>query len=174
MRGSHPLPDQLPGEHTGPHHTLCSIPSTNRLQCCHSYTHSLIVDRSTVVGHVPTVHMCSFMCLLSNIKKGDNIWRDKYVFSISCWGVRNTHCWWICWFSPTCSLGVCVVNTCLVTLFILKWINIQTLTNFVLKQIHKKYPTDLGDFRFLLSINIRKEINLSFTFWLSVEPQQLL
>ena len=31
MRGSHPLPDQLPGEHTGLHHTLCSIPSNNRL-----------------------------------------------------------------------------------------------------------------------------------------------
>ena len=63
MRGSHPLPDQLPGEHTGPHHTLCSIPSNNCLQCCHTYTHSLMVDRrSTVVGHVPMVHMCSFMC----------------------------------------------------------------------------------------------------------------
>ena len=62
MRGSHPLPDQLPGEHTGPHHTLCSIPSNNHLQCCHTYTHSLMVDRSTVVGHIPMVHMCSFMC----------------------------------------------------------------------------------------------------------------
>ena len=47
MRGSHPLPDQLPGEHTGPHHTLCSIPSNNHLQCCHTYTHSLMVDKSS-------------------------------------------------------------------------------------------------------------------------------
>ena len=62
MRGSHPLPDQLPGEHTGLHHILCSIPSNNHLQSCHTYTHSLMVDRSTVVGHVPMVHMCSFMC----------------------------------------------------------------------------------------------------------------
>ena len=34
------------------------------LQCCHSHTHShmVIVDRSMVVGHVPMVHTCSFMC----------------------------------------------------------------------------------------------------------------
>ena len=62
MRGSHPLPDQLPGHHTGLHRILCSIPSNNHPQCCHTYTYSLIVDRSTVVGHVLTVHMCSFMC----------------------------------------------------------------------------------------------------------------
>ena len=53
----------LPGEHTGPHHILCSIPSNNQPHCSpHTYTHSLMVDRSTVVGHVPMVHMCSFMC----------------------------------------------------------------------------------------------------------------
>ena len=65
MRGSHPLPDQLPGEHTG------RMPQVvrrsylyNHLDCCHSHTYSHMVtaDRSTVVGHVPTVHMCSFMC----------------------------------------------------------------------------------------------------------------
>ena len=39
MRGSHPLPDQLPGEHTGPHHILCSTPSINHPHCCHTHTH---------------------------------------------------------------------------------------------------------------------------------------
>ena len=36
----------------------------NCLQCCHSHIHShmVIVDRSMVVGHVQTVHICSFMC----------------------------------------------------------------------------------------------------------------
>ena len=29
----------------------------NCLQCCHTYTHSFMVDRNTVVGHVPTVHV---------------------------------------------------------------------------------------------------------------------
>ena len=61
MRGSHPSPDQLPGEHIGLHHILCSIPGNNHLQCCHTYTNSLVVDRSTVVGHVLMVHMCCFM-----------------------------------------------------------------------------------------------------------------
>ena len=63
MRGSHPLPDQLPGEHTG--HMPQAVRRSylyNRLDCCHSHTHSHMVtaDRSTVVGHVPTVHTCSF------------------------------------------------------------------------------------------------------------------
>ena len=62
MRGSPPLPDQLPGEHTGLHHILCSMPSNNCLQCSHTYTHLFMIDRSMVVGHVPTVHTCSFMC----------------------------------------------------------------------------------------------------------------
>ena len=65
MRGSHPLPDQLPGEHTG-HMPQAAHRSSwyNRLHCCHSHTHSHVVtaDRSMVVGHVPTVHTCSFMC----------------------------------------------------------------------------------------------------------------
>ena len=44
--------------------TFCAvIPSNNHPHCCHTHTpHSLMVDRSTVVGHVPMVHMCSFMC----------------------------------------------------------------------------------------------------------------
>ena len=59
--GSHPLPDQLPGEHTGPpshvrQYLFCSalVGSTR--------THSLTVDRSTVVGHILMDHTCSFMC----------------------------------------------------------------------------------------------------------------
>ena len=61
LRGSHPLPDQLPGEHTGP-------PSHARQCLFHSalvgstQVQSLAVDRSTVVGHIPTDHTCSFMC----------------------------------------------------------------------------------------------------------------
>ena len=61
LRGSHPLPDQLPGEHTGP-------PSHARQCLFHlalvgsTHAHSLTVGRSTVVGHIPTYHTCSFMC----------------------------------------------------------------------------------------------------------------
>ena len=33
----------------------------NHLECCHTCTHSFMVDRSTVAGHVAMVHMCSFM-----------------------------------------------------------------------------------------------------------------
>ena len=64
MRGSLPLPDQLPGEHTGPQATSGTDPLYNCLQCCHSHTHShmITVDRSMVVGHVLMVHTCSFMC----------------------------------------------------------------------------------------------------------------
>ena len=65
MRGSHPLPDQLPGEHTGHMpQAVCWSYLYNRLDCCHSHTHSQMVtaDRSTVVEYVPMVHMCSFMC----------------------------------------------------------------------------------------------------------------
>ena len=63
LRGSHPLPDQLPGEHTG---LLSQVeqclflsfgPSVQYL-----HIHSLIVDRSIVVGHVRMDHTCSFMC----------------------------------------------------------------------------------------------------------------
>ena len=61
MRGSHPLPDQLSGEHAGLHPILCSTPSNNQLQYCHTYTHSLL-DRSIVAGDVLMVHMCSFIC----------------------------------------------------------------------------------------------------------------
>ena len=65
MRGSHLLPDQLPGEHTGYMPQAARRSSWyNRLHCCHSHTHSHMVtaDRSMVVGYVPTVHTCSFMC----------------------------------------------------------------------------------------------------------------
>ena len=63
LRGSHSLPDQLPEEHTGPHlmqgsTSLLFDPSPQHFL----HIHSLIVDRSMVVGHVPTDHMCSFMC----------------------------------------------------------------------------------------------------------------
>ena len=42
IRGSHPLPGQLYGEHTGPHHILCSIPSVTAAfsAATHTYTHS--------------------------------------------------------------------------------------------------------------------------------------
>ena len=33
MRRSHPLPDQLPGEHTGPQASCGADPLYNRLQC---------------------------------------------------------------------------------------------------------------------------------------------
>ena len=67
MRRSHPLPDQLPGEHTGPQASCGADPLFyNHLQCCHSHTHShmvtIFLDRSMVVGHVPMVHTCSFIC----------------------------------------------------------------------------------------------------------------
>ena len=63
LRGSHPLPDQLLGEHTGPHvmqgsTSLSFDPSVQHFL----HIHSLIVDRSTVVGHVPMNRTCSFMC----------------------------------------------------------------------------------------------------------------
>ena len=64
MRGSHPLPDQLPGEHTGPQSTSGTDPlfPTAFSAAIHTHSHMLTVDRSMVVGHVPTVHTCSFMC----------------------------------------------------------------------------------------------------------------
>ena len=65
MRGSDPLQDWLPGEHTGwMAQAACRSSWYNHLHCCHSHTHSHMVaaDRSMVVGHVPTVHRCSFVC----------------------------------------------------------------------------------------------------------------
>ena len=64
MRGSHPLPDQLPGEHTGPQSTSGTDPlfPTAFSAAIHTHSHMFTVDRSMVVGHVPTVHTCSFMC----------------------------------------------------------------------------------------------------------------
>ena len=64
MRGSHPLPDQLPGEHTGPQSTSGTDPlfPTAFSAAIHTHSHMLTVDRSMVVGHVLTVHICSFMC----------------------------------------------------------------------------------------------------------------
>ena len=61
LRGSHPLPDQLPGEHTGPpSHTRQYLFCSALVGSTHA--HSLTVDRSMVVGHIPTDHTCSFMC----------------------------------------------------------------------------------------------------------------
>ena len=57
LKGSHSLPDQLPGEHTGPpSHTRQYLFLSFGLSVQHSLTHSLIADRSTVAGHVPTDH----------------------------------------------------------------------------------------------------------------------
>ena len=62
LRGSHPLPHQLPGEHTGlPSHTRQYL-YHSACSMRHSLTHSLMADRRTVVRHVPMDHMCSFMC----------------------------------------------------------------------------------------------------------------
>ena len=52
-RLSHLLPDQL-GELTGPKYILCSIPSNNCLQCCHTNAHSLMAGWCTVVGRIGT------------------------------------------------------------------------------------------------------------------------
>ena len=61
LRGSHPLPDQLPGEHTGPpSHTRQYLFVSALLGSTPTY--SLMVHRSMVVGHIPMDHMCSFMC----------------------------------------------------------------------------------------------------------------
>ena len=63
LRGSHPLPDQLPGDHTGLLSQLeqCLFLSFGpSVQDMH--IHSLLVDRSMVVGHVLMDHMFSFMC----------------------------------------------------------------------------------------------------------------
>ena len=61
VEGEPPLPDQLPGEHTGlPSHVRQCLFRSALVGSTHA--HSLTVDRSTVVGHIPTDHMCSFMC----------------------------------------------------------------------------------------------------------------
>ena len=59
-RRSHPLPDQLPREHTGPQASCSAGPSLQSP----SYTHSHMVnaDRNMVVGHILMVHTCSYMC----------------------------------------------------------------------------------------------------------------
>ena len=60
LRGSHPLPDQLPGEYTGPPSHMKQYLFLFGLSMQHSFTHSLMTDRSMVVGHVPMYHTCSF------------------------------------------------------------------------------------------------------------------
>ena len=58
IEGSHPLPDQLPGEHTcPPSHTRQCLFIVQPVWMWHSLTHSHVVDRSMVVGHVPMDHM---------------------------------------------------------------------------------------------------------------------
>ena len=61
LRASHPLPDQPPGEHTGPCLTQGSTSFIIRPFSA-ALLHSFLADRSTVVGHVPMNHTCSFMC----------------------------------------------------------------------------------------------------------------
>ena len=62
IEGSHPLPDQLPGEHTGlPSHTMAVPLYHSACWMQHSLTHSHVVDKSMVDGHVPTHHTYSFM-----------------------------------------------------------------------------------------------------------------
>ena len=39
-----------------------AVPLSFGLSMQHSFTHSLMADRSMVVGHVLMVHICSFMC----------------------------------------------------------------------------------------------------------------
>ena len=64
LRGSHPLQDQLPGEHTVSAISGGAVPLFLSFgpSVQHLHIHSLIVDRSMVVGHVLMDHMCSFMC----------------------------------------------------------------------------------------------------------------
>ena len=62
LKGSHPLPINSLGSiqvcHLIPGNTSFSF----GLSMQHSFIHSLMAERSMVVGHVPTVHICSFMC----------------------------------------------------------------------------------------------------------------
>ena len=65
LRRSHLLPDQLPVEHTGllSHVGQCLLLSSIRAtHLVISHTHSYLVGRSMVVGHIPMVHTCSLMC----------------------------------------------------------------------------------------------------------------
>ena len=63
LRGRHPLPDQLPGEHTGLHLMQGSTSFiVQPFSAALLLLHSLMVDRSMGVGHVLMDHMCSFMC----------------------------------------------------------------------------------------------------------------
>ena len=64
LRRSHLLPDQLPGEHTGLPPYAGSVHSSICLQS-HGFTHftlthSHLVGKSMVVGHILMVHTCSF------------------------------------------------------------------------------------------------------------------
>ena len=61
LRGSYPLPHQLPGEHTGPPSHMSYYLFLFSLSMKHSFAHSLMADRSMVVGHVLMDHTCSFM-----------------------------------------------------------------------------------------------------------------
>ena len=63
IEGEPPLPDQLPGEHTGPpSHVRQYLFYHLSYLVQHSLTHSIMADRRIVVGHVPTDNTCSFMC----------------------------------------------------------------------------------------------------------------
>ena len=64
LRGSHPLPDLLPGEHTGlPFHMTgnTSLSFGPSIQHSLAYTHSWQIEVQWF-GHVLTDHTCSFMC----------------------------------------------------------------------------------------------------------------
>ena len=58
---------QYEREHTGLQASYGTDPLTVTFNAAihrhtHTHTHMVTVDRSMVVGHVPTVHTCSFMC----------------------------------------------------------------------------------------------------------------
>ena len=63
LRGSHPSQINSLGEHTGlPSHMRQYLFLSFGPSMQHSLAHSLMADRSTVVGHVLMDHTCSFMC----------------------------------------------------------------------------------------------------------------
>ena len=59
-----PSPRLIPWKHTSLQGSCGTDPLT--IVFCaaiHTLTHILTVDRTMVVGHVPTAHKCSFMCI---------------------------------------------------------------------------------------------------------------
>ena len=68
VKRSHLLPDQLPSEHTGDlySHFCFKVMTWKNAQCfciCLIAPPTILQSgRSMVVGHVPKVHTCSFMC----------------------------------------------------------------------------------------------------------------